>query len=358
MTRSALKPHPTSGFTHVVGIGGIGSGVLFQFEDDHTLGRDESRLGQLLPARDYCKLHIVEHYIATLMGSGKTADACEVMAIGVIGEDTAGRLLMREIENAGIGTKWVRTAVDRPTLFCVSFLYPDGAGGNITASNSAASALDLNDIHAAEELMINNARRCVALCLPEVPLEIRHEFLKLATRCGNFRAASFALSEMPAAIELRLFSMVDLLALNREEAAGLVGYGYSALNAQRFLSDCAAMLKKMQPGIRILISVGAEGAHAFEDGSWSYSPAPASHVVSTAGAGDALLAGVLSGLASGLPLIAKPSAKGAMIDGKFLSAMDIGMLLASFSVTSPDTIHFGANLARLEEFASTLNPVL
>jgi len=167
--RSALKPHPVLGFTHVVGIGGIGSGVLFQLEGDHTLGRDESRLGQLLPARDYCKLHIVEHYIAALMGSGKTADACKVLAIGVIGEDAAGRQLLREMENAGIGTIWVRVASDRPTLYSVSFLYPDGAGGNITASNSAASALNLHDICSPEDVMTSSARHCVALCLPEVP---------------------------------------------------------------------------------------------------------------------------------------------------------------------------------------------
>ncbi|MGA2633711.1 MAG: PfkB family carbohydrate kinase [Terracidiphilus sp.] len=357
MTRIALKFDTASGFSHVVGIGGIGSGVLFKLDGDHTIGRDESRLGQLLPARDFCKLHIVEHYIATLMGSGKTADACEVLAIGVIGEDAVGRQLKQEMENAGIGTEWVRATADRPTLFSVSFLYPDGAGGNITANNSAASALDMDDIHRGEKVMAAAARRCVALCLPEVPLEIRHEFLKLATRCGNFRAASFALSEIQAANELGLLSMVDLLALNREEAAGLVGYEYSAQNQQQFLLDCASILRKMQPGIRIVISAGAEGAHAFEHGSWSSGPAPATQVISTAGAGDALLAGVLSGLASGLPLNAKPSVKGATIDGIFSSAMDIGMLLASFSVTSPDTIHFGANLAMLEEYASTLNPV-
>lgn len=314
--RSALQPDPKSGFTHVVGIGGIGSGVLFKLEGDHTLGRDESRLAQLLPARDFCKLHIVEHYIATLMGSGKAADACEVLAIGVIGEDAVGRQLKQEMENAGIGTKWVRATSDRPTLFSVSFLYPDGAGGNITADNSAASALNLNDIRQGEKVMAANARRCVALCLPEVPLEMRHEFLQLSTRCGNFRAASFARSEIPAAKGLGLFSMVDLLALNREEAAELVGYEYSAQNAQRFLSDCAATLKKMQPGIRILISVGAGGAHAFEDDSWSSRPAPPTDVISTAGAGDALLAGVLSGLASGLLLNANPAAHHSTIDGK------------------------------------------
>ena len=68
-------------------------------------------------------------------------------------------------------------------------------------------------------------------------------------------------------------------------------------------------------------------------------------------------AGVISGLASGLPLNVKPSAQGAVIGGHFSSAMDIGMLLASFSVTSPDTIHFGASLARLEEFAASMKQV-
>ncbi len=354
MTRRALKPHPTLGFTHVVGVGGIGTGVLFRLQGNHTLGRDESRLGQLLSARDYCKLHIVEHYIATLMGSGEFADACRVLAIGVIGDDAAGRQLLQEMDDAGIGTEWVRTVADRKTLFSVSFLYPDGAGGNITASNSAASALDPSDIRKGQEVMTSNAQRCVALCLPEVPLPARLEFLQLATRCGSFRAASFALSEIPSAMELNLFSMVDLLALNREEAAGLVGYAYSTKNAQPFLADCASLLRRIQPGIRIVISVGAEGAHAFEDGVWYYRPAPATRVVSTAGAGDALLAGVLSGLASGLPLIRKPVAADAVTGVEFSSAMELGMFLASFSLTSPDTIHFGANLARLEEFASTL----
>jgi sugar/nucleoside kinase (ribokinase family) len=353
MSRRTLRPNPASGFTHVVGIGGIGTGVVFQLDEDHTLGRDESRLGRLLPACDYCKLHIVEHYIATLMVSKESAGACEVQAIGVIGDDAVGRRLLREMGDAGIGTEWVRTVADRKTLFSVSFLYPDGAGGNITANNSAASALDVNDVHNGEEVMARTGQRCVALCLPEVPLEARTEFLKLATRCGNFRVASFSSSEIQTAIDLKLLSMVDLIALNREEAAGLAGYAYSLENAQGFLLGCASFLQKMQPRIRIVVSVGALGAYAFEDGTWNYRPAPDVAVISTAGAGDALLAGVISGLASGLPLNGKRPGEDA-VTGEFCSAIDLGVLLASFSVASPDTIHFGASLTKLEDFASSL----
>jgi hypothetical protein len=37
MTGGALKPHPTKGFTHVVGIGGLGAGVVFELDGDHSL---------------------------------------------------------------------------------------------------------------------------------------------------------------------------------------------------------------------------------------------------------------------------------------------------------------------------------
>jgi sugar/nucleoside kinase (ribokinase family) len=354
MSDGMLKHLYTTRFTHVVGIGGIGGGVLFELEGDHTLGREESRPGRVLSARDYCKLHIVEHYIAVMTGSGKTADGYHVLAIGVVGDDATGHQLLREMEDAGIGTEWVRTVTDRKTLFSVTFLYPDGTGGNITANNSAAAALDLNDIRNGERVMERMGPRCVAICLPEVPIDIRQEFLKLATRSGNYRAASFTCSEIQAAIERELFSMVDLLALNREESAELVGYEYTSENAQRFLSDCASLLLKMQPHIRIVVSLGAEGVHSFEQGVWHFQPAPPVDVISTAGAGDALLAGVVSGLAAGMPFHAHNASGATFKDGRFHTAMELGVLLASFSVTSPDTIHFGADLAALQEFASAL----
>ena len=45
----------------MIGVGGIGSGVFFALDGNHTLGREESRGGRFLDRRDYCKLHIVSH---------------------------------------------------------------------------------------------------------------------------------------------------------------------------------------------------------------------------------------------------------------------------------------------------------
>ena len=52
----------------VVGTGGIGSGIFLALEGNRTLGREESRPAELLDQRDYCKLHIVCHYVQRLLG--------------------------------------------------------------------------------------------------------------------------------------------------------------------------------------------------------------------------------------------------------------------------------------------------
>ena len=64
----ALRIDKSSPYQQLLGVGGIGTGILFALEGNHTLGREESRPGQLLDVRDYCKLHIIIHYVARLLG--------------------------------------------------------------------------------------------------------------------------------------------------------------------------------------------------------------------------------------------------------------------------------------------------
>jgi len=130
----ALRSNEESGFTCVIGIGGIGSGIVYALQGEHELGRNESRLGELLNSRDYCKLHIVLHYIVRLMGSGSQPAPFRVWPIGLVGNDSAGRRILGEMSGAGIDTRFVRIHPTMRTLFSVCFLYPDGSGGNITRS--------------------------------------------------------------------------------------------------------------------------------------------------------------------------------------------------------------------------------
>jgi sugar/nucleoside kinase (ribokinase family) len=348
-----LRANTKSGFTCAVGIGGIGAGIIYALQGEHELGRNESRLGELLESRDYCKLHIVEHYIARFMGSSSDPASFRVWPIGVVGNDAVGRRILTEMSAAGMKTQFVRSHPALKTLFSVCFNYPDGSGGNITSSNSAAGALTADDLRAASPYMKAAGAHGVALCLPEVPLEMRRAFLELASDCGNYRVCSFALGEIKEAQVMGLFSLTDLLALNQEEAAALMGDGSGLLLDDGLLAECAAKFTATHPQLRIIVSSGPKGAYGFECGSSQFCPAPVLQPISTAGAGDALLAGVVCGLAAGLQFI-MPNECGSSFSGRVLrTALDFGVLNASFSVTSTHTIHPDAVLSNLFGFAES-----
>jgi len=193
----------------------------------------------------------------------------------------------------------------------------------------------------------------VALCVPEVPLELRRDFLELASDCGNYRVSSFVLGDIEEAQRMELFSLTDLLALNQEEASALLGHGPCHVLDDGLLAKFAAKLTASHPRLRMIVSAGRKGAYGFESGSSQFCPAPVLQPMSTAGAGDALLAGVVCGLAAGLPFI-MPNECGSSFSGRILrTALDFGVLNASFSVTSPHTIHPDAALKNLFAFAES-----
>jgi len=66
---AGVRPGRPLPYRRIVGVGGIGTGLFFALEGAHDLGRDESRPARLLDVRDYCKLHIVAHYAAVLLGA-------------------------------------------------------------------------------------------------------------------------------------------------------------------------------------------------------------------------------------------------------------------------------------------------
>lgn len=332
-------------FSHIVGVGGIGTGSLIELDGNQTLGRTESRMGHLLDAKDYCKLHIVEHYIAKLVNSPADEKSCRVVAIGNVGNDIAGTSLLEEMAKAGIDTSKVRIELDRKTLASVSFLYPDSLSCNVTVSNSAAAALDCGQIESCRSELERAGSSGIALCLPEVPLRERSRFLHLATECGNYRVASFPVGEMGSVRSLKVLSRVDLLALNREEAAALGCIAVDRSTDEEVLSACLRVALEENPAMRVMVSVGADGVYVYERGIWSHHVAVPVEVISSAGAGDALLAGVIAGMASGLPLTGKDPKNGP-------SATNLGLLVAAFSLTSPHSIHPAFTLEALLEFAA------
>lgn len=314
-------------FDVMIGTGGIGSGQFFSINGDHTLGREESRSGHFLDKKDYCKLHIISHYVKALLG-----EKFSVIPVGKIGNDDIGQKLLTEMTDACMNVKYVETDASKPTLFSFCFLYPDLSGGNLTTDDSACSSLNELDIDKVEREFIEYAGRGIALAVPEVPLQARIELLKLASKYKFFRVASFTSEEMKEVIDTDVLKQIDLLCINFEEASVILN---SRESRNENVIKCAiSKLTAINPGLKISITKGRDGSFLWDGSDINYLPSISVKAVSTAGAGDAFTAGLISGLALGLTL---------------KESQMLATLVGAGSVLSPDTINKELNKNLISE---------
>lgn len=330
-TLSLATPSPHPRFTAMVGTGGIGAGSLFLLDGNHTLGREESRSGNFLDARDYCKLHIISHYVKVLAGP-----SFPVFPIGKLGDDDVGRTLFNEMRHVGLDTGYVRVSPCDKTLFSFCFVYPDGSGGNMTTGQSACSKVDEAFIEEASDVFARFAGKFVALAAAEVPLAARKKLLALSERHGGFGAASFTSGEIAEARKMDMFGLVGLLAVNLDEAAAIANLQGKSGDPRAIIEGAIAEMQKFNPSICLSITAGKDGSWSWDGEKLSFRPVFPVQAKSAAGAGDAHIAAVIYGLAAGLSLS---------------QAQTLGNLAAAFSVTSPHTIHPGLNRQALRQLA-------
>ncbi|MGC1211888.1 MAG: PfkB family carbohydrate kinase [Micromonospora sp.] len=316
----------------VVATGGIGSGMFLALHGDRTLGREESRAATLLDQRDYCKQHIVCHYVQRLLGSG-----VRVVPIGKVGDDAPGRDAVAEMRAVGMDTSFV-TVAPRPTLFSVCFLYPDGDGGNITTAGSASDCVGPDDIRRADRVFADHHNSGIAVALPEVPLEARAALLDRATDAGFRRVATFVSQEWDRVLDTGLLTKVDLLAVNLDEAAALAGTPAEGVSPADVLAALLLRLRSVNPGLSLVMTAGRRGSWAWDGREVSHATALDVEVASTAGAGDAHLAGLVVATARGLPLA---------------DANRYAALVSGLKVTSRHTINPDVTAERVREAAQS-----
>ena len=301
----------------VVATGGLGSGMFLALEGDHTLGREESRAAALLDQRDYCKLHIVTHYVRRLLG-----DEMRVVPIGKVGDDAAGRDVMAQMGTAGLDMSHV-TVSARPTLFSVCFVYPGGDGGNITTIGSASQDVSPVDVRRAGGLLAGHRGRGIAIALPEVPLAARVALLDLATEHRLLRVATFVSGEAEQALSGGLVAATDLLSLNLDEAAAVAGVSPNRDAIAGVVEAAGDRLRTVNPSLRLVVTAGRAGSRVWDGRIIGHADALETTVANTAGAGDAHLAGLVAATARGLPLVA---------------ANRYAAVVSGLSVASPHTI--------------------
>lgn len=339
---NGLRPiHESSyRFKKIIGTGGIGSGIHFSLAGNETLGRNESRLGALLPFKDYCKQHIILHYIAVLLDAEE--GFFEVHPIGKVGNDDAGRSLLQQMTAVGMEVSDVAVVEDAHTLFSVCFEYPDKSGGNITTNSSASGLVSAADIDRYFSLHKHEGKE-VMLAVPEVPVAARIRLLEWGRRRDAFNVASVLSAEVREFADAGGFANTDLLSVNIDEARNIASLG-SLTDNVNIVQSCINQLMRHNASMSVLITEGARGVHCFADGRLAHYPAVPVNVVSTAGAGDAFLAGTICGLCCGLPLH--------MMAGK-VAAVQVGGLVAAMSVTAADTINESINPQTLRAFAAS-----
>ena len=315
----------------VIGTGGLGTGILLAVEGDHTIGREESRAVRLLPQKDRCKLQNVLHYVARL-------GEADVVPIGRVGDDDAGRQVVSELAAEGMDVSRVRTDATLPTLASYCFTYPGGDGGNLTTSESASSAVGSDDIVDVEDLFSASGERAIAVATPEVPLAARVELLERAGRHGARRFASFLTAEVEAAVRERLLDHVDVVSINIDEAAAIAPR-VSGGSAEQIAEAAIWHLAESFPRLSLVVTAGANGSWVYDGTGVHHQKAIHVDAVNTAGAGDAHLAGLVLASAWGASLV---------------EANHFATVLSAKSVRSADTINESVTAATLLRFAAAL----
>ena len=315
-------------YNKIVGTGGIGKGMLFHSDEMTTLGRSESRLVRLSGAKDYCKQHIVLHYAAALL-RGQTA----IYPIGYVGCDEIGHKLIDKMERSGMNVRFVGKSETESTMLSICLQYPDKEGCNFTAKNNAALHVTPEYIKNCMECLDIDENTIVAV-IPEGPVESRLAMLAYGKEKGAYCVLSVPAAEAGEFIRQKAFSSCDLLAVNEEEAAAILG---EELEQKELAERLYLKLVKENPNIELLLTCGKKGAYSVTRSLIEHIPPLSSRTVNTTGAGDAFLGGTLAGIAMGLTL-QKGREDAVFGETKLSSAAELGTLCAGMAVESEDSI--------------------
>lgn len=335
-------------YDRIIGTGGIGSGIFFSLHDNHTLGREESRLASLLPYKDYCKLHIILHYISVLLGA-KNGGEFESFPIGSIGNDATGRQLLDEMVKAGMNTNAVDISSAKPTLFSICYQYPDHSGGNITTAESASSEITPEDIISFFDTNNDDGANEIILSAPEVPVDARLKLLEVGRNRGSLNVASLLSGEVDDFLQNNVLSSIDMLFINLDEAKKISGLEKNS-EPETIIFTAIRNITVINPSITVFVTCGSAGVYCYAQKQLQFFPSIRMQVVSTAGAGDAFMSGTLSGICCGLPLL-----KTAEESEVLSTATELGILVAALSVCSGDSINHEVTAEFISNFLQTNN---
>jgi sugar/nucleoside kinase (ribokinase family) len=229
--------------------------------------------------------------------AGLAALGAKCAFVGQVADDQLGEVFAHDIRAGGIHFGTPARAGDPPTARCLIFVTPDGQRTMNTFLGASqflpAEAMNAAEIASAKVLYLEGY-----LWDPEEPRNAMRRAIAAARDAG--REVAFTLSD-PFVIsrhgdDFRALidaGEIDILFANEHELAALT-----------MIDDFEAAMEALALKVpTLVVTRGAEGAHAMKAGEHAHVPAePIARVVDTTGAGDLFAAGFLSGHVKGRPL--------------------------------------------------------
>lgn len=324
-------------YNKIVGTGGLGVGVIYQMDGNHPIGKSESRKAYLQPYQDFCKIHIILHYVSKLIQD--LALPVKVLPISAVGVDANGRKVLKLLEKVGMELDFVKSLSDRSTLSCICQNYPDGSSSNITEGASACD--DLNEKMFPEIQTVFDSQT-IFVAAPEVPLEFRQSLLQKSKNAGAFTLASYTSGEIKHDSHLN-FANIDVLLLNHDETCALLEVE-PEIGLKEMLKMIPQKLSAFLNHGHFIFTNGKEGVYHFHKNERNQSKPFVFPSKNTAGAGDAFFSGILFGILKGCPVYSD----------SLECSIGWGLLFSRISVESTDTIAFDFDWQRLNQTSESL----
>ena len=239
-----------------------------------------------LPHLDETLVGMSVDYLCGGKGSNQAVAAAQHGAptamAGRIGDDAFGERLLAHLDRAGVDHSAVAVAPGQSSGMSVAIVTDGGAYGAVivSAANLTIDAADIEIPKSARAVVLQN----------EIPEAANLGLAEKARAAG----ATLLLNAAPARpFETALPALVDLLIVNRVEAAALYGKPMDTV------ADAVAALKALPAqAYELIVTLGADGVLVKTvDAGVEHFPALPAKVVSTHGAGDAFVGALAARLA-------------------------------------------------------------
>lgn len=215
--------------------------------------------------------------------------------VGTVGDDDAGRAIIRRLAEKGLDVGGVRIVKDRPTGTCVSIFAEDGERLYVSSLGAIAAttrrSIDGPCLRRADLVLVTGVFVLPGLTLDALTALFRELRAKGTIACLDTGWASAGWTHETIHRMRALLAATDVFLPNDVEARAITGTDSD--------SDAARALRAMGPGT-VIVKRGPQGALGIFGDELFEDPGFPTDVRDTTAAGEAFSAGVLYAMREGL----------------------------------------------------------